>query len=87
MKNMGFSPAPTPLAGERLRPLGHISVDPFSGQCRWGQGQIIGDLGKIGWFWALPVRRGGLMLIGPLHRQPLGLRSRNQTRCPCRSCR
>ena len=29
---------PTPLAGERLRPLGHVSADPFSGELAWGQG-------------------------------------------------
>ena len=28
---------PTPLAGERLRPLGHVSVDPFSGELDRGQ--------------------------------------------------
>ena len=28
---------PTPLAGERLRPLGHVSDDPSSGQMNWGQ--------------------------------------------------
>ena len=28
---------PTPLAGERLRPLGHVSVAPFSDELRGGQ--------------------------------------------------
>ena len=27
----------TPLAGERLRPLGHVSVDPFRGKLKGGQ--------------------------------------------------
>src|SRR6056297_3274605 len=30
MKNISFSPTPTPLAGERLRPLGHVSVDGYN---------------------------------------------------------
>ena len=41
-ETMGFEPTrrlhgPTPLAGERLRPLGHVSVDPSSGELGRGQ--------------------------------------------------
>jgi hypothetical protein len=32
----------TPLAGERLRPLGHVSIDPFSGRFWEGQGEMLG---------------------------------------------
>ena len=28
---------PIPLAGGRLRPLGHVSADPSNGELRWGQ--------------------------------------------------
>ena len=31
--------SPTPLAGARLRPLGHLSAAPYTGQAIWKQGR------------------------------------------------
>ena len=59
--------SPTPLAGERLRPLGHVSVDPFSdvgggvkGELGvYGVGRCACGLGGLGATWALFIKVTG----------------------------
>ena len=48
---------PIPLAGGRLRPLGHVSVDPSSGELHWGQAGFTLVLQHFQKTFSLPRRR------------------------------